>query len=375
MHMRATRATIHLGSFSRNIAKIRAHVGPEPLLLLPIKADAYGHGARRMAQLALEAGVSHLAVATADEGELLRESGIEAPILLLSIAIPEEFGRIADSRLEPLCADMRNLRAIESAARSRGTRIKLHLKVDTGMGRIGCRPEEALELAEAAAHSRFLALGGLCTHFPVSDSDLPGDEAFTRSQIARFADIAGSIRGRGIDPGIVSAANSGAVLKYPEANFGMVRPGILFYGYYPAPLAKRPFEPEPVMELVTKIVYMKRIAAGESVSYGRTWTAGSETTIATLPVGYADGYPRAMSNKGRVRIRGKSYPVVGRVCMDQMMVDLGPAPEAELYDDAVLFGPGEGTESADDIAKACGTIAYEITCNINKRVPRVYEDS
>jgi alanine racemase len=373
--MRATRASIHLDNFERNIAKIRAHVGPTPRILLPVKADAYGHGAERMSIAGLAAGASHLAVACADEGEALRACGIDAPILILSLAMPEEFRRIAEAGLEPLCADMKNLLALEAAAESAGRRVTVHVKVDTGMGRIGCAPEEAAALAEYAARSTRLALGGICTHFPASDSEDPDDVAFTRSQFDAFSGIVAGLRRRGIDPGLASCANSGAVLQFPEMALDMVRPGILSYGYYPAPLSRRPFEVEPVMEFLSKVVFLKRLPAGRDVSYGRTWRTSRETVIATLPVGYADGYPRALSNKGQVLIRGKRYPIVGRICMDQCMADLGPEPEAELYDDAVLFGPQAQAPDAQDVADACGTIAYEITCNINKRVPRLYAAS
>jgi alanine racemase len=370
--MRATRASIHLDNFERNISKIRAHIGPSPRILLPVKADAYGHGAERMAIAALASGASHLAVACADEGEALRACGIEAPILILSLALPEEFRRIAEAGLEPLCADPGTLAGLEAAAEAAGKRVTVHVKVDTGMGRIGCPPEEAASLAEGAARSPHLRLGGVMTHFPASDSEDPADAAYTRAQFELFSGILEELGRRGVDPGLASCSNSGAVLQYPEMSLDMVRPGILSYGYYPGPLAKRPFEVEPAMELLSKVVFMKRLPAGRDISYGRTWRTTRDTVIATLPVGYADGYPRALSNKGRVLIRGKLYPVVGRVCMDQCMVDLGPEPEAALHDDAVLFGPAAGAPDAQGIADICLTIPYEITCNINKRVPRLY---
>lgn len=371
--MRATRASIHLDRFERNIAKIRAHIGSSPRILLPVKADAYGHGAERMAIAGLAAGASHLAVACADEGEALRACGIDAPILILSLAMPEEFRRIAEAGLEPLCADMKSLLALESAAQALGKRVVTHLKVDTGMGRIGCAPQDALSLAERAARSPHLALGGVCTHFPAADSEDPADVAYTFAQFQAFTDLLEDLRRRGIDPGLASCSNSGGVLQYPQMSLDMVRPGILSYGYYPGPLAKKPFEVEPVMEFLTKVVFLKRLPAGRDISYGRTWKTPRETVIATLPVGYADGYPRALSGGAAVLIRGKRYPVVGRVCMDQCMVDLGPEAEVELYDDVVLFGAREsGAPDAQDIADICKTIPYEITCNINKRVPRLY---
>ncbi len=368
--MRATRALIHMDNFSSNIKKIRSHIGPGPKILLPVKADAYGHGSERMAQAALDSGVSHLAVATAGEGEALRACGIDAPILLLSLAMPEEYPLIVGAGLEPLCADIESLRGLEACAEAAGRRLIVHIKVDTGMGRIGCSPEELPLLAQFVSRSRFLGLGGVSTHFPVSDSDDAADKKFTYGQIEAFFNLVSDLRRRGILPGLVSAANSGAVLSYPDSWFDLVRPGILCYGYYPAPVAARPFAVLPVMEFLSKVAFIKKIKAGQSLSYGRTWTATRDSLIATLPVGYADGYPRALSNKGQVEIRGQLYPLVGRVCMDQCMVDLGPESDVALYEDAVLFGPG--AVGADGIAAACGSIAYEITCNINKRVPRHY---
>jgi alanine racemase len=334
---------------------------------MPVKADAYGHGAVPVARAALEAGVRYLAVATVDEGIELREAGIGAPVLLLSISLPEELHAAAAWDLCPLIGDWEYAEAAARAAEHAGRRLSVHLKVDTGMGRVGCPPEAAGELAAFIATRSSLALAGTATHLAVADSPADADMAYTREQLARFRAAAGEIRRAGIDPGLLHAANSGAVIFHEDAWFDMVRPGILLYGYG-AP--ERAPEVEPVMELATQISFIKRVKAGETVSYGRTWTAPRDTLIATLPVGYGDGLPRRLSGNWPVRIRDALYPLAGRICMDQCMVDLGPDADIGRWEPVTVFGGG--APNAADLAARIGTIPYEITCGVNKRVPRVY---
>jgi alanine racemase len=334
---------------------------------MPVKADAYGHGAAPVARAALEAGVQYLAVATVDEGLELRAAGIEAPILLLSIPLPGELPAMAAGDLSPLIGDKEYAEAAALAAEQAGKRLSVHLKVDTGMGRVGCPPEAAAELAACIAARPSLKLAGTATHLAVADSPAEADRAYTGEQLARFRAAAGGIRRAGLDPGLLHAANSGAVIFHEDAYFDMVRPGILLYGYGAA--GKTP-EVEPVMELVTQISYIKQVKAGETVSYGRTWTAPRDTVIATLPVGYGDGLPRRLSGNFSVRIQDAMYPLAGRICMDQCMVDLGPGTDIRRWEPVTVFG-GDAP-SAADIAAQLGTISYEITCGINKRVPREY---
>jgi alanine racemase len=348
-------------------------------ICVPIKADAYGHGAVRIAVAAIRAGASYLAVASPQEGIELREAGIVAPILLLSLPIPEELPLIVEHGITPLVADEEFVEAVAAAAEERfastGERTAVHLKIDTGMGRIGCEPERAAALARSAAAHRALLIEGTATHLAVADSLDSDDMEFTRRQVRHFSDALESIRAAGIDPGIVHAANSGGVALHPDSWFDMVRPGILVYGYPPSrDLADR-IPVQPVMELETRIVFLKRARRGQSVSYGREWKAESETTIATLPVGYADGLPRRLSHKATVLIGDSQYPIVGRICMDQCMVDLGPDSEAKRWDKAIVFGPDSRGPSAADLAEMLETIPYEITCGVNRRVPRVYLDS
>jgi alanine racemase len=348
-------------------------------MCLPVKADAYGHGAVRIARAALEAGIAYLAVATVAEGAQLREAKIKAPILLLSIPLPEEIPEMAANGLIPLIGDEEFAAETAKAAADAGIRLPVHLKVDTGMGRVGVEPEGAANLAAFIAARPSLEYAGTATHLAVSDSAAEAETEYTKHQLACFRDAVKRIRRAGIDPGIVHAANSGAVVLHRDAWFDMVRPGIILYGYSPVSepaIRDRAGAPdlgiavEPVMELVTQIVFIKKIKQGEPVSYGRTWTAPADTWIATIPVGYGDGLPRSLGGRFSVRIRDQSYPVVGRICMDQCMVNLGPETDIRRWEPVTIFG-GD-TISAADIAAEPGTIPYEITCGINKRVPRVY---
>jgi alanine racemase len=376
--MRATRAIIHLDVFRQNIRLVRSRIGAGRKLCVPVKADGYGHGAVPLAKVALEEGAAFLAVATVEEGAELRRAGINAAILLLSVPIPEEMPELIAHRLIPLAGDADFVKALAAAfaaapeAQRAAGPLTVHLKVDTGMGRVGCPPGAAAELAALIAGERSLRLGGVATHLAVSDSLEAEDVRYTKEQLGRFNAAVGAIKGAGIDPGLVHAANTGAVAFHGDAFFDMVRPGILLYGYPPAG-AEATLPTKPVMELVSSVVFIKQVRKGDSVSYGRTWIADRDTTIATIPVGYGDGLPRRLSGQGfAVRINGAWHPLAGRICMDQCMLDLGPETTVRRWDTVTLFG-GDAL-SAADIAEKLGTISYEITCGINKRAPRVYVD-
>ena len=365
--MRATRAVIYLDNLRRNIEAARKKVGSHPKICFPVKADAYGHGAVPLSRCALEAGVGYLAVATVSEGEELRAAGIGAPILLLSQALPEELPGIVSLDLTPLVSDRAFIDAAAGAAEQAKKQLTVHLKIDTGMGRLGCRPEEAAFLAAGIASHRRLILGGTATHLSVSDSPEPGNQAYTKEQLRRFLDAVASIKKTGIEPGLVHAANSGALVFHEDSYLDMIRPGIFLYGYSPANEA---LPAEPVMELRSAVVSVRKAMKGEAISYGRTWTAPEDTFIGVIPAGYADGFPRGLSNNHSILIRNRTYPLTGRICMDQCMVNLGNETEVQRWDEAIIFGPGY--INAADIAEKLNTIPYEITCNINKRVPRVY---
>ncbi|MDR1802856.1 MAG: alanine racemase [Treponema sp.] len=367
--MQATRAIIHLDNLCGNIEAARDRIGPHPKICFPVKADAYGHGVIPVSRRALEAGVEYLAVATVAEGAELRAAGIGAPILILSQALPEALPEIVSQEFIPFVSDDEFIEAAARAAKQAGKKLTVHLKIDTGMGRLGCRPEEAAALARKIASNPGLSLGGIATHLSVADSSEPDHIAYTKGQLRRFREAIEAVKKAGVDPGIVHAANSGALVFHEDSYFDMIRPGIFLYGYLPT-AAPAGLSVKAVMELCSKVVLVKKLKAGESASYGNTWTAAEDTFIGVIPGGYADGVRRGLSNNHSVLIRGKAYPLAGRICMDQFMVNLGCETEVERWDDAVIFGPGFIT--AGGVSEKLGTIPYEITCGINKRVPREY---
>ena len=376
--MRATKAIIHLGNLRRNIRAARDKTGPHPKICFPVKADGYGHGAVPLSICALEAGVEYLAVAFVSEGADLRAAGINAPILLLSQSLPEELPDIVSLGLIPLVSDGEFIEEAEKAAEKANKKLTVHLKINTGMGRLGCRPEDAVSLAAKISSSKRLILEGTATHLAVSDSLDPGDLAYTKEQLRRFREAVDSIKKAGLNPGIVHAANSGALVFHEDSYFDMIRPGIFLYGYSPADdpanmaSGDKGLRAEPLMEFKSAVVSVRKAKKGEAVSYGRTWIVPDDTIIGVIPAGYADGFPRLLSNNHSVLIRGRSYPLAGRICMDQCMVNLGPETEVRRWDEALIFGPG--FINAAGIAGKLNTIPYEITCNINKRVPRIYVD-
>ncbi len=369
--MRATRAIIHLDNLQYNIEEIKKRLKPEVKICLPIKADAYGHGAVRIAVAAIRAGVSYLAVASVQEAIELRNAGIITPIISLSLPILEEIPSLIEYDIEPLVIDEEFINMLNEQAKKVNKIAGVHLKIDTGMNRIGCTPDEAVKIAMQIKRATNLNLKGTCTHFAVSDSKAKEDIAYTKEQIKSFKQAVKEIKKAGVNTGLVHAANSGAIVQYPEAQFDMVRPGILIYGYTPSEALSKDIKLKPVMELISQVVHIKKIKKGESVSYGRIWTAEKDTFVATLPIGYADGLSRSLSPGLKVKIGSEFFPIIGRICMDQCMVDLGASPWVQRWDKVVIFGASPDknnrNNSASDLAKMIGTIAYELTCGINKR--------
>ena len=367
--MRVTKAIINLDNLAYNIKQIRNRIGGEKKICLAVKADGYGHGSFEISKKGIECGADYLGVAAVGEGIYLREKGIKAPVLLFSLCSVSEIKELFQYDIIPFVADITFIREIEKYAESKGVVKNVHLKIDTGMNRVGCRPDESLDIAEYIDRSKNLKLGGICTHFPVSDTM---ERDFTENQIKSFKNAVEKIKNANIDTGIIHASNSGGIIQYPDAYFDMVRPGIILYGYSPDRSIEKKIDLKPVMSFESEILFIKKIKKGEGVSYGLTWKAEKDTWIGTIPAGYADGVNRLLSSRGSILIRDKLYPVAGRVCMDQFMVDLGPEIKCERYDKAVIFGYDNKGNGADDIADICSTIPYEILCNINKRVERVY---
>ncbi|MDR2535917.1 MAG: alanine racemase [Treponema sp.] len=372
--MGKTRALIHLDRFARNLEHVRSRIGANRLICMPVKADAYGHGAIPIAEAGLRGGAAFLGVSRIQEGLELRKAGITAPIVLLSLPLPEELDEMAEGSLTPFVSDKEFAQRADAAASKAGIILPVHIKIDTGMGRLGCRPEDAPELACFIASMKSLVCTGTATHLSSADSLAEADRITTQKQLRCFKSAVEGIKQAGMDPGIVHAANSGAVLLHKDAYLDMVRPGILLYGYPPSAELKDLAPVEPVMELETVLVFLKKVKKGESISYGGTWTAPEDRVIGTLPVGYGDGLPRGISGNFQVLIQGKPYPLVGRICMDHCMVDLGSGSSIKRWDTVTVFGGNEGALDAGDIASRIHTIPYEITCNINKRVQRVYID-
>lgn len=367
-----THARIHLDHIRFNIEGIRKAIGPERKILIAVKANAYGHGAVEVSRMAEKIGVDWLGVASVPEGIQLRQAGIQLPILKFSPAFPEEMQAAVRHNLTLTAASRENLETLEAVCRAAGGKARVHLKIDTGMGRIGVAPREAPALAGYIENEcPNLHLQGLFTHFPVSDE---ADPTYTLGQIERFKAAVDAVQatiGRKLE--LVHAANSGAVLGHAPAWLDMVRPGIMIYGFYPDPGTPRTIELKPGLSFLTRVSFLKKVSAGTSISYGRTWTALEDTWIATIPAGYADGFNRLFSNRGRVLINGRSYPIVGRVCMDQSMVNLGRSTDIQVGDEVVLIGKSGAAEiTAYEWAEKLGTITYEVTCQINHRVERLY---
>jgi alanine racemase len=356
-----------LDAIHANLVAVRKHTSR--LVLAPVKANAYGHGAVAVSKMIERTKAADwLGVATVGEGVELRNAGITLPILKLSVARGPEVLAALEHQITLPITDGQAVREISGAAKLLGAVANVHLKVDTGMRRIGCPPEAAPLLAKSAVQNENLMLTGIFSHMPVSDT--PSQDEFSQRQIRVFADacaateaVAGTLTKH--------LANSGAVLAHPDAWFDLVRPGIMIYGAYPDPATARSVAIEPALRWTSKLSFVKRVSAGETVGYGRTWTAKTDTYIGTVPVGYGDGYSRLLSNRGRVLIGGKSYPIAGRICMDQFMVDLGPQTNAAVLDEVVLIG-ADGNEriTVDEIAGLMGTIPYEVTCLIQTRVGR-----
>ena len=370
--MRPTIAEINLDNILHNISVLKKHIPDGTKFLAVIKANAYGHGLVDTA-LYLEDHVDYFGVAITEEGIRLREAGIRKPILILGATLPDEFPSVVSYDLHPAIAAKESLAALNREAAKQGRICGYHFKIDTGMNRIGFIDltdfREALELLAGYPCLKF---AGMFTHFAVSETP---DPSFTEQQASRFELFIREAHERGFDP-IIHAANSGAIFYHPSVHYDMVRGGISIYGYSPRGSADVVGELSPALTWKTHVSFVKEIHPGDTVSYGRRYTAESTRRIATLPVGYGDGYKRCLSGKGVVLINGKRAPLIGTICMDQMMCDITDIGEVSVGDEVVLLGR-QGAEyiSADEMADLAGTISYEILLSINSRVPRVFSVS
>ncbi|GAB4151228.1 MAG: alanine racemase [Planctomycetota bacterium] len=371
--LRATLAVVDLSAIRHNIRQIRKLLPPGCAILVVVKGNAYGLGAVQISRMLQMNSVEYLGVATLSEVEELRAANITTPILMLTEPFINEYVRLLELDTSLTVFSTERAHEIDIVAGSHSRNPKLHLKVDTGMGRVGCRYEEAYDVACWLANElKYSELEGIYTHFPMADEPHDADaRSFTLHQIEMMAKLREKLESTGIHVPYYHCANTGGVLNFPDSAFDMVRVGIAAYGCLPGPSSTE-IELKDVLTLKTKVNYIKRVPAGTSISYGHTYTTERETTIVTLPVGYADGYPRALSNKGRVIINGRSYPLAGRVCMDMCMVDVGD-DHVRIGDEAILIGgSGENRFSLDEVAEICGTIPYEILVRISPRVSRLH---
>jgi len=366
---RPTWVEVDLGAVRYNFRTLKKRLAPGTQVMAAVKANAYGHGLLEVARALAACGVDHLGVACVDEGIVLRRGGVRVPILNLGALFPQDIGPLLKYDIAATVTDSARTRRLNAAARRLGKKARVHIKVDTGMGRLGFWHDDSDSLIVQLCGLRNLSVDGLYTHFPSADSD----EAFTRSQIAVFCSLIDKLTIRGVTIPLKHTANSMAVVGYEAAHFNMVRPGLAVYGLHPKDALLGKIDIRPVLSFKTRIAHLKCIAKGRSVSYGRTFIAPRDTMIATLPVGYGDGYNRLMSNRGSVLIRGRRCPVVGVVCMDQTMVDVSRVPGVRLNDAVVLIGrQKDACIRAEEVAQLCGTIPYEVICWISPRVPRVY---
>ena len=366
-----TTARTLLGNIEHNLRGIRARVG-DRLVLAAVKANAYGHGAAAVSQMIERTGAADwLGVATVEEGLQLRDAGVSLPTLKFSPTRDvDDVTRALLAGITLSVVDEASIAQVAAAADALDlSEVAVHLKVDTGMRRVGAEPADAPAFAASLADHPRQRLQGVFSHRHISDS--PAGDDFTRHQTRLFADTMTAIEAVAGPVELKHLANSGGVLGHPETWFDMVRPGIMIYGSLPDPLAQRTVDLRPGLEFTTRVSFVKPVAAGETIGYGRTFAAPADTWIATIPAGYGDGYSRLLSNRGRVLIGGVSYPIAGRVGMDQTMIDLGPEPVAAVGDEAVLIGRrGDAEITAENVAELMGTIPYEVTCLITQRVTR-----
>lgn len=366
---RQTWAQVDLSAIAHNVRALKRRLPPHARMMVAVKANAYGHGIVPVSRKLVASGVDSLGVASVDEALTLRHHGIRASILNLGAFLESDIRAIVSNDIAATVTDEKLAQALNDAAGRLKKKAKVHIKIDTGMGRLGVWHREADAFIMKMCRLSHLNLEGLYTHFPVADSD----EAFTRSQIAAFCALVDKLEIRGVQIPLKHTANSMAVVGFKDAHFNLVRPGLAIYGLHPKDELCGAMDLKPVLSFKTKIVYLKRVPKGRSISYGRTHITKKDTLIATLPVGYGDGYNRQLSNQGRVLIRGQFCPVVGVVCMDQTMVDVGHVKGVRLEDEAVLIGrQKDKIIRVEDIARQCHTIPYEVVCWISPRVPRVY---
>lgn len=374
-HHRATRAEIDLQAFRHNFLNLRKYLGSQTRIMAVVKADAYGHGAIPCARVAVDCGANYLGVGVIEEGIEFRESGLAAPILILGSIFPDEAEDLVRHDLATILCTLPLAQALSKEAVKQNKTVSVHIKVDTGMNRLGVAPENLPGLLDDIRVLPNLKIDAVSTHFSSADDE---DLSITQAQLEKFQTALNILQKDGVP--MVHCANSSALFKFPESRFDMVRPGLILYGALPSPSLQSVLDREenlspfqPVMQWRSQIILVKPIAKGQPVSYSGSFITQRDSLIATLPIGYADGLHRNLSNKMEVLIRGKRAPQIGKICMDMTLVDVTDIHGVQAGDEAVLFGKqGDQIISVEEVAVKAGTIPYEILCNVGKRVPRVY---
>lgn len=369
--VRPTQVEVSLPRLRDNLAAIRQWVTPAKVMPI-LKANAYGHGMVRVAKLMQGQGVDYLGVAVLEEGILLRRAGVTLPILVLGGVLGNQIPHFLEYDLTITASSIDKLRAIDEAAQTAGRRARVHLKIDTGMERIGVHYYNAEGFIRASLDCKNLQIEGIYTHFANADA---ADLSHARLQLERFHHVLSVFDRLDVPRPMVHAANSGAILQLPEARFDMVRPGIMLYGVYPSPEVRRTVAVKPALTWKSRVVYFKVITPGHPVGYGSRWQSDHAVRAVTVPVGYGDGYFRSMSHRAQVIIRGRRYPVVGVISMDQIVVNI-ENDSAYNDDEVLLIGESDGVSiTVEELAAWAGTIPYEILTNINTRVPRIYREN
>jgi len=371
-HLRPVWAEVDLDKLAYNMREIR-RISKSKNIIAVVKADGYGHGAVDIAPVLLQNGANGLAVAVISEAVELRRAGIEAPIMVLGFTPPNLIDNLLRYDIEQTVINYEFAKELSNMARKKNKIAKIHIAVDTGMGRIGFLPNDrSVDEIYKISQLSNIEIEGLFSHFSSADE---GDKEYTKLQVERFNDFYNKLKNLNIKINNRPIGNSAAIIDLPETHFEAVRPGIILYGYYPSnEVVKQKIKLKPVMSLKSNIIHIKTLPPGEHISYGRRFKTERESIIATLPVGYADGYTRLLFGKARVIVNGKFAPVVGTICMDQCMIDVTSIDGVELGNEVILIGEDDHNNkfTADNVAELLGTINYEIVCAINKRVPRVY---